>query len=86
MAEFTKKHPMANITLRTQSSVEIEKLLLGSKVDVAITTNPSSNLLGSSFVAEAYCREPLIAFVAADHPLARLKTLSLADLITFPVF
>jgi Transcriptional regulator len=41
MTEFSKKHPSANLTLRTRSSREIEKLLLESKVDLAITTNPT---------------------------------------------
>ncbi len=39
MIEFSKMRPSAKLTLLTRSSVEIEKLLLESRVDLAITNN-----------------------------------------------
>jgi DNA-binding transcriptional LysR family regulator len=77
MTEFSKKHPSAKLTLRTRGSLEIEKLLLDSKVDLAITTNPTVAL--SAFITEPYCHEPLTAFVAANHPLAQMKSLRASD-------
>ena len=83
MTEFSKKHPSANLTLRTRSSLEIEKLLLESKVDLAITTN--STVAVASFFTEPYCRERLTAFVAANHPLAQMKSMRASDIGTIPI-
>ena len=83
MTEFSKKHPSANLTLRTRSSREIEKLLLESKVDLAITTNPTVGLL--SFFTEPYCKERLTAFVAANHPLAQMKSMRASNIGTIPI-
>jgi DNA-binding transcriptional LysR family regulator len=77
MTEFSKKHPSANLTLRTRSSLEIEKLLLESKVDLAITTNPTVAVV--TFFREPYCRERLTAFVAANHPLAQMKSMRASE-------
>ena len=83
MTEFSKKHPSANLTLRTRSSLEIEKLLLESKVDLAITTN--STVAVASFFTEPYCRERLTAFVAANHPLAQMKSMRASDIGSIPI-
>ena len=83
MTEFSKKHPSANLTLRTRSSREIEKLLLESKVDLAITTNPTVGLL--SFFTEPYCKERLTAFVAANHPIAQMKSMRASNIGTIPI-
>ncbi len=83
MTEFSKKHPSANLTLRTRSSLEIEKLLLESKVDLAITTNPTVAVV--TFFTEPYCRERLTAFVAANHPLAQMKSMRASDIGTIPI-
>jgi hypothetical protein len=42
-------------------------------------------LSASSFVIERYCSEPLTAFVAANHPIARMKSLRAAEIRTIPV-
>ncbi len=83
MTEFSKKHPSAKLTLHTRSSIEIEKLLLDANVDIAITTNPTESI--STFVTEFYCREALTAFVAAGHPLARMKSVRASEMGSIPL-
>ena len=83
MAKIGKRHPGASLTLLTRSSGEIEKLLLESKVDLAITSDPT--LVQSSLVTEAYSREPLTPFVLANHPLAQRKSLRSGDVCTVAV-
>jgi DNA-binding transcriptional LysR family regulator len=83
LAMFLKKHPKATIDLRTHSSAQIEKLLLEGKVDLAMTTNPT--LSRSEFVTEPYSPEPLLPFVAADHPLAQAPSFHASKVGIIPV-
>ncbi len=83
MTEFVKTHPLAKLTLITRSSREIEKILLESRVDLALLTD--SKLPPGIFVAEPYCVEKLTAFVAADHPLAKGTGLRASEIFTNPV-
>jgi len=81
ISEFGKRHPQVIVSVKTHSSADIEKLLLNGGIDLAIVTNPAVS--ESSFVSDAYCREPLMAFVAANHPLAQIKTMK--PLVTGPI-
>jgi LysR family hydrogen peroxide-inducible transcriptional activator len=83
VSEFGEKHPQATVEVITHSSVQIEKLLLDGKIDLAIVTNPITS--EASFVSESYCHEPLIAFVAAHHPLAKVKAFPFSAMGTIPV-
>ena len=68
LAAFTKSHPLIQITLRSDSSRAIERLVLTSEVEIALVTNP----LGSPRITvEPYRRENVLAFVSVAHPLAR---------------
>jgi len=83
MTEFSKKHPGVNLKLLTRSSVEIEKMLLESSVDLALTTD--SNMPATGFVTEPYSAEPLTAFIAADHSLAQTKLVRASEMDTVPL-
>lgn len=83
MTEFSKKHPAVKLTLLTRSSVEIEKMLLESSVDLALTTD--SNMPATVFVTEPYSAGRLTAFIAADHPLARMKRVRGSEMGTIPL-
>jgi LysR family cys regulon transcriptional activator len=83
MTEFSKTHPSAKLTLHTRSSIEIDKLLLDSNVDLAITSNPTMSR--SMFVTELYYREPLTAFVAAGHPLAWMDSVKRSGIVSIPL-
>ncbi|HWP22567.1 MAG TPA: LysR family transcriptional regulator [Candidatus Binatia bacterium] len=83
ISEFHKTHPQATVNLTTRSSVQIEKLMLDGKLDLAITTDP--RISTSSFATESYCREPLTAFVSSNHPLTRVKSLQPSAIGIIPV-
>ena len=83
ITRFSNNHPAAKLTLLTRSSFEIEKLLIDETVDLAIITNPTSSM--SSFVTEPYYRESLTAFVAANHPLAHIRSLGATADGTIPL-
>jgi DNA-binding transcriptional LysR family regulator len=76
LARFKKDHPDIDLQLRTDNRLTIERMILKGEIDLAVLHNPASNRL---LIMEPYRAEPLIAFVAPDHPLARKKRLTLED-------
>ncbi len=78
MTEFSRRYPSAKLTLQTRSSAELGELLLAAKVDLAVITNPKMS--ATLFKLEPFRREPLTAFVATNHPLARKRTILASDL------
>jgi DNA-binding transcriptional LysR family regulator len=70
LARFKKSHPHVNLSLRSDNRVVIERLILERRVDFAVVNNPMPH---QSLVIEPYCFEPAVAFVAANHPLAKRR-------------
>ncbi len=64
------------LTLRTDNWPNIERLVLKSEVDIAVVNHPHPSRL---LTKEAYREEPMEAFFAVDHPLARKRKLTLLD-------
>src|SRR3990172_4621649 len=77
LARFKKSHPQVELDLRTDNRLNIERLVLGGEVELAVLNNPPSN---HQLAIEPYRTEPLVAFVASDHPLAGKKQLTWEDL------
>ncbi len=77
MARFRKSHPQAELNLRTDNRLNIERLILKGVVELAVVNNPPSN---RHLTMEPYRTEPLVAFVASDHPLGGKKQLTWKDL------
>ena len=74
---FRKKHhPQIQLTLRTDNWRAIQRLILNSEVDIAVVSHA---LPSHSLTIETYREEPLEAFVAVSHPLARKQKLTLRD-------
>ena len=67
LARFKKSHPQADLKLRTDNRLNIERLVLKGAVELAVLNNPPSN---RHLAIEPYRTEPLVAFVANNHPLA----------------
>ena len=68
LARFAKSHPRVNLHLRTHERITLERMVLNGEVDIALVHHlPAHRQLTS----EPYGDEPLIAFVAPNHPLAR---------------
>jgi len=77
LARFKKSHPQVELKLRTDNRLNIERLVLKGAVELAVLSNPTSN---HHLAVELYRSEPLVAFVASDHPPAGKKQLTWEDL------
>lgn len=85
MAKFSETYPALKLTLHSGANAEVGELLLASKIDLAIITNPK---ISSSIVnLEPWRREPLTAFVRSTHPLAEKNsiTISASDQVRFVI-
>jgi LysR family hydrogen peroxide-inducible transcriptional activator len=82
IAAFKKSHPQVRVTLRTGSSPRIERFILNSEIEIGVVTNPSGS---AALSVEPYRKERVVAFVAAGHPLAKKKQLTLADAAQVPL-
>lgn len=82
MAVFRETHPQIQLSLRTDISRVIERLVLDSKVEIAVVTNASRF---PSLAYEPYRQERVVTFASARHPLAKKERLTLADLAQAPL-
>lgn len=78
---FKKTHPEVEITLRTDTSLAIEHLVLNSEVDIAVVTNPSKS---PPLICEPCRQEQVVIFASRRHPLAKREKLTLAELSAAP--
>jgi DNA-binding transcriptional LysR family regulator len=82
LSRFKKSHPEMQIELRTNNGLEIERLLLKEKIEVAVTTrSPTSPRI----MAEPFRRQRLALIVSQDHPLARAHKVGLRDIERTPL-
>jgi DNA-binding transcriptional LysR family regulator len=77
LARYKKSHPQVDLNLRTDNRLNIERLVSKGAVELAVLSNPTSN---HHLAIEPYRSEPLVAFVASDHPLVKKKQLTWEDL------
>ncbi|MFE7328079.1 LysR family transcriptional regulator [Streptomyces sp. NPDC057565] len=77
-------HPQVRLVLHEGSSLELGTQLADGGVDLAV--RPLHPLVNSDRVAsEVLWREPLVAVFRADHPLARIREVTLAQVARLPV-
>jgi DNA-binding transcriptional LysR family regulator len=82
LARFRLTHPNVNLVLRTRTSVELERLVLDSKLDLAVSVRlPRSDALAYRFLA----LERVAMFVPSNHHLVKKDRLSLSDLLAEPL-
>lgn len=78
IADFQKRYPQVQVTLRTGNYSAIEQLVLKGNVEVALVTLPQS----SPWLAmEPYGREKVAAFVSVRHPLAKRPSLTVSEVL-----
>jgi DNA-binding transcriptional LysR family regulator len=77
VAAFKRTHPFVQLSLRTERSFQIEKLILKSEIEIGVVTDPSEC---PSLFIESYRKKPVVAFCASSYPLAKKRRLTLADL------
>lgn len=82
MLGFKREHPCVELQLKTAPSGAIQELVLNSELELAVVTHPSP----SPFLEmEPCCEFKLSLFVAANHPLAEQREVSLEVLASYPL-
>jgi aminoethylphosphonate catabolism LysR family transcriptional regulator len=82
LARFRERYPKVSVKLISGNSSQLLARLDAFEIDFAvIATNPASGQYASWLLRE----DRLAAFVSASHPLARRKTLSISELVKWPV-
>ena len=80
LAVYRKQHPLVEIKLIEHGSRRLETLLLAGELELAATLGPFSDDLD----VQPVCKEPLMAVLPTDPPLASTPRLSLIDLADTP--
>lgn len=81
MAAFRSAHPQVNLSLVEGVTPRLLERLAADDADVAVvSTSPTSELDHDRFDLHHLLDERLLVAVARDHPLARRRTVRLADL------
>jgi DNA-binding transcriptional LysR family regulator len=84
LRKFQEKFPGVRVTLNDLSSEEMLTQLCAKKLQVALTVRPPAKMLrGLSFVEIA--RYAMVVAVAPNHPLAKLKTITLQQVAPEPL-
>jgi DNA-binding transcriptional LysR family regulator len=82
MAEFHRKQSLARFMVRAGSSDVVEQWVEAGEVDIGLTyASRCSEAVETCFAT----RMPTEALCRADHVLARLASLSLADVLDYPL-
>ena len=82
LANFHSKYPSVNLTLYNGNSDDMERLLINNQVDVALVENVSSH---QGLKYGVVTSDSIVAVVGAHGGLARLKEVSIADLVSLPL-
>jgi DNA-binding transcriptional LysR family regulator len=82
LAVFKETHPHVHLTFRTDTSQAIERMVLGSEVEIAVITNCSHH---PSMVVQPYQQDNFVAVVSPKHPLAKNRALTMAELARAPL-
>jgi DNA-binding transcriptional LysR family regulator len=82
LAIFRKSHPRVQLNLRTDNRLTMERLVLNSEVEIAVTNQPPRS---SRLVAEPFRREKIAAFASPSHPLTKKQKVTLGDLMRSPL-
>ncbi|MBI4529564.1 MAG: LysR family transcriptional regulator [Deltaproteobacteria bacterium] len=78
---FRQSHPGVDLTLRTETSHAAERLVLTSQVEIAVVTNPSYS---PGLIYQPCRKERLVILAANNHPIAKKRNLTLAELAMNP--
>jgi len=79
-AEYHNRHPGIDIRLTEHGSDRLKEVLLAGEIDLAGVLLP----VGEDFEWQELRNEPLMALLSADHPMARLASVDLAQLTSMP--
>lgn len=82
LAGFRKRHPTAELEMRTRTSDHLERMISGSVLDLAVTARQARS---SALACEPLRGEKIAMFVPSNHPLARKNELELSDVLAEPL-
>ena len=77
LTEFRKRHPGIELLLEVHNRQIIVRKLADNEIDLAIMGRPPQEF---ATIAETIADHPLVIIAAADHPLARRRSIAPADL------
>ncbi len=81
IAAFRQRHPLVELSLFEGTSEAVAQWVESGRVELGVVQLPTS---GGSFEAEVLFTEPFVALIAAGHPVARQRSVSLAKLADEP--
>lgn len=82
LARMRQRYPGAQLEIRTRISDQLERLVARSTMDLAVIARVASS---PELICEPFLVEKLALFVLADHPLAKQRNLTLADILAEPL-
>jgi DNA-binding transcriptional LysR family regulator len=82
LAAFKESHSLVDVTLRTENSRGVERLVLDSEVELGVVMNLSNP---TQLRVERCRQEKLVPFVCARHPLAKKKEVTLGEFAQLPL-
>ena len=81
LALFRKNHPRVQLTLKTDTSLALERQILKADLDIAVINNAPRS---SELFARPYLRDKLAIFAPGKHPLTKQR-LTIEELSKVPL-
>lgn len=82
LARLQRCYPKAQLEFRTTTSAELERLVAGAEIDVAVTDRLP---VSAGLISIPLRREKAVVFVPLHHRLARRRRVTLADILAEPL-
>ena|SRR5689334_6254970 len=79
---FNDTHPLVGISLKTDTSRGVERLVLGGEAEIGVITNCSGD---EALLVEQLGREKLVFFASPKYPWGKKDKLTLAQLLEAPL-
>jgi len=83
LGAFKKRYPDVQVILQTRSSRAIEFMVINGKIDLAVITHPSSDVV--AYPHEPFRNEKVVIFVSTGHRLAKKRRCNLHDIARQPL-
>jgi len=85
LKKFRDRFPSVGLRLLHDHDKPAEEMIVSGQADLALTLEPGPGLIGQAIVSERAYRIDYLAVFPKRHPLARARTLTLADLAAYPL-
>jgi DNA-binding transcriptional LysR family regulator len=85
LKQFRDQFPNVGLRLMHDHAGDAEALILSGEADLALTLEPGPGLVGRGVCSERAYRIDYLAIMPKRHALARKSSLSLTDLVNYPL-